>query len=81
MQTSFQSYSVISQLRAKPVLQTHDSADEFSLSHWLEGTKLVEDAEIDEELAGCVEQSGVPRKPVSEVEPAAAYQHFARNIV
>ena len=39
----------------KPILNSHDSGEEFSLVHWMEVCRLVELVEIeDHELNGCV---------------------------
>ena len=36
------------QAQSKPILSSYDSAQEFSLMHWLEVRRLVELAELDE---------------------------------
>ena len=56
--------------------------EEFSLYHWLHVRMLVDEADtavLDEVLAQAAD--AVPKKPVSEVESPATYQHFARNVV
>jgi hypothetical protein len=66
------------------LLNTYECNEEFSLFHWLHVRKLVDEADIpgiDAELAHGGDADPAPKKPVSEVEPAATYQHFARNVV
>lgn len=66
------------------LLNTYECNEEFSLYHWVYVRKLVDEAEnpgIDDELAHAGDANVVPKKPVSEVEPAAAYQDLARNVV
>lgn len=58
--------------------------EEFSLPHLLYVRKLVEEAAGfagGEEFVVCTRTEATPKKPVSEVEPATAYQHFARDVV
>lgn len=65
------------------VARSYDSNEEFSLHNWLNVCKLVEEADVCavEELPHCAGYEAIPRKPVSEVKPATAYQHFAGNVV
>lgn len=62
------------------LLNTYECNEEFSLFHWLHVRKLVDEADTPE-LAHGADTDAVPKKPVSEVEPAATYQHFTRNVV
>ena len=77
-------YIAVRRAYGKPNLESYDSCEEFSLSHWLQDLKLVEDADTavaDEELAYCTKTEAVPRKSVSEVKPSTADQHLASNVV
>ncbi len=68
----------------RPSLDSFDSSEECSLYHWIEVCRLVDEAGIltlDEELGCAQEIENALEQALSEVEPATAYQHFARNIV
>lgn len=85
MYTVFDStHMTVAGSRCNPILDSYDSAEEFSLYHWLEVRGLVdeEDASIGEdEISGSEELEHAAQDAVSEVEPAAAYQDFAGNVV
>jgi hypothetical protein len=67
-----------------PVLDSYGSGEEFSLYHWIEVCKLVDEGDtvpMHEGLPCSVEIEGGLKETMSEVESAAAYQHFAGNVV
>jgi hypothetical protein len=84
MQTFSNSNCLVAPYSRDFLLNTYEYNEEFSLYHWVYVRKLVDEADIsgiDDELAHSDDADVVPKKPVSEVEPAAAYQDFARNVV
>ena len=65
-------------------MDSFDSSEEYSLYHWIEVRKLVDEADMpffDEGLEYAREIEKALGEAVSEVEPATTYQHFARNVV
>ena len=65
-------------------LDSYDSGEEFSLHHWIEVCRLVDDDDVflNDEGTPHVEEVGQDaQEPLSEVEPAAAYQDFAGNVI
>ncbi len=68
----------------KPILDSYDSGEEFSFSHWMEVCKLVDEADVpleEEGLPFAAEMEEALQKTMSEMEPAAAYQNFAGDVV
>lgn len=78
------SHATLQRPHRRPVLHSYDPSEESSLYHWLELSRLVEEADIsaeDRESLPADEIEKDPRETMSEVEPATTYQHLAGNVV
>ena len=78
------SNAVVPRPHRRPILDSYDSGDEFSLHHWIDVCKLVNEANdpsLEEGIVFSPEFEDALQETMSEVEPATAYQHFAGNVV
>lgn len=69
------SFECSSHPRGKPILDSFDPSEEFSLDHWSQLSRLLEE-ESSQDLG-----SSARIGETSEMESATTYQHFARDVV
>lgn len=85
MHTVFEpTHSIVRFSHRDLALDSYDSGEEFSLHHWIEVCRLVDDDDVflNDERTPLVEEFGQgAQDPLSEMEPAAAYQDFAGNVI
>jgi hypothetical protein len=68
----------------KPILDSYDSGEEFSFYHLLQICRSLDEPDFpvaDQELSCCTQSEEALEETISEVEPAATYQHLAGNVV
>ncbi len=68
----------------KGTLGSYDSGEEFSIYHWIEVCRLVDECDVPLEAEGlpyCEQIEEALEETISEVEASAAYQHFPGNVV
>lgn len=70
-----------------PFLESLDCGEEFSIFHWIEVCKLVDEADLPEadgalpaEFERALEET-LLRESLLEVEPSTAYEHLASHVV
>jgi len=67
--------------RDRTRLDSYDSAEEFSLLHLVEISRLVDDADFPVRKDGSPKRRESRAAPASEVQPAAADEDFAGHVV
>lgn len=78
------SHAAVPRPHRRPILDSYDSGDEFSLHHWIEVCRLVDEGDDPSSEEGIVFSPEIEKaleETMSEVEPATAYQHFAGHVV